>query len=116
MSDQPGSQDSHGCPFRHFAPENLQTALLSMYGAQGLTSKDLPEIMTTVKAGHYHVACTRVFEITHASAGVKKGEGVGGGESVTHPNQYAARSRELERAQLDAIQAKTDGDGDVTMA
>ena len=87
-----------------------------MYGAQGLTSKDLPEIMTTVKAGHYHVACTRVFEITHASAGVKKGEGVGGGESVTHPNQYAARSRELERAQLDAIQAKTDGDGDVTMA
>jgi len=54
--------------------------------------------MHTVKAGHPHVACTRVFEITHAHFGVKKGEGIGGGESVTHPNQYAARSRELEKA------------------
>lgn len=113
MADQPGSQDSHGCPYRHFAPENLQTALLSMYSSQGLTAADLPEVMNTVKAGHYHVACTRVFEITHAALGVKKGEGVGGGESVTHPNQYAARSRELERIKLDAL--KTDGDGDVTM-
>lgn len=41
------------------------------------------------------MACTRVFEITH---GVRQGEGIGDGESVTHPNQYAARSRELARA------------------
>lgn len=116
IADQPGTQDSHGCPFRHFAPENLQTALLSMYGAQGLTSSDLPEVMATVKAGHFHVACTRVFEITHGGAGVKKGEGIGGGESVTHPNQYAARSRELERQQLDALKDKMDGDGDVAMS
>ena len=68
-----------------------------MYSGQGLTVADLPEIVDTVKRGHYHVACTRVFEITHSSLGVKKGEGVGDGESVTHPNQYAARSRELER-------------------
>lgn len=53
--------------------------------------------MRTVKEGHYHVACTRVFEITHAGRGVKKGEGIGSGESVTHPNQYAARSIELEK-------------------
>ncbi|KAJ7156038.1 eukaryotic and archaeal DNA primase, large subunit-domain-containing protein [Mycena crocata] len=83
-----------GCPYRHFSPENLQSALLSTYGSQGLTSTDLYEVMNTVKGGHFHVACTRVFEMTHAS--VKKGEGVGGGESVTHPNQYTARSMELE--------------------
>lgn len=53
--------------------------------------------MRTVKEGHYHVACTRVFEITHASRGVKKGEGIGDGDSVIHPNQYAARSIELEK-------------------
>lgn len=52
-----------------------------------------------MKEGHYHVACTRVFEITHASAGVKKGDGIGEGESVTHPNQYAAKSIEIEKAQ-----------------
>lgn len=49
------------------------------------------------------MACTRVFEITHKSFGVKKGEGVGAGESVTHPNQYVAKSRELEKAKLDAL-------------
>lgn len=95
LADQPGTSDNHGCPYRHFAPENLQTALLSMYSSQGLTSADLPEIMHTVKNGHYHVACTRVFEITH-SRQVLKGEGIGGGESVTHPNQYVTKSRELE--------------------
>ncbi|OSC99040.1 DNA primase large subunit [Trametes coccinea BRFM310] len=110
MSDQPGPGDSHGCPYRHFSADNLQSALLTMYGEHGLTSADMPEIMATVKAGHYHVACTRVFEITHARQGVKKGEGVGGGESVTHPNQYAARSRELEKK----AEGK-DGDGDVMM-
>lgn len=112
-SDQPGTGDSHGCPYRHFSPDNLQTALLSMYSSQGLTSVELPDIMRTVKAGHYHVACTRVFEITHARQGVAKGQGVGGGESVTHPNQYAARSRELER-EADGVTTKED-DGDVVM-
>jgi len=108
-SDQPGAGDSHGCPYRHFAPDNLQTALLSMYSGQGLTTQDLPEIMNTVKAGHYHVACTRVFEITHNRQGVKKGEGIGAGESVTHPNQYAAKSRELEK-EKESVKAEDDGD------
>jgi DNA primase large subunit len=62
------------------------------------------EIMQAVKTGHFHVACTRVFEITHSAIGVKKGQGIGGGESVTHPNEYAARSRELENAKLKDVQ------------
>jgi DNA primase large subunit len=92
-----GADDAHGCPYLHFSPENLQTALITHYSSQGLTNMDLPEIMQPVKTKHYHVACTRVFEITHQKDGVKKGDGVGNGESVTHPNQYAARSRELEK-------------------
>ena len=93
------SPSDHGCPYRHYSPENLQTALLSMYSSRGLTSTDLSEIMATVKAGHHHVACTRVFEMTHSAFGVKKGEGVGSGESITHPNQYASKSMELYKAQ-----------------
>ncbi|KAJ3726140.1 DNA primase large subunit [Lentinula raphanica] len=87
-----------GCPYRQLesSPENLQSALLSSYSASGLTINDLPEILAQVKKKSYHVACTRVFEITH-SRSVKKGEGLGDGESVTHPNQYAARSIELEK-------------------
>ncbi|EDR14803.1 uncharacterized protein LACBIDRAFT_244165 [Laccaria bicolor S238N-H82] len=96
----PGPSD-HGCPYRHYSAENLQSALLSTYSQSGLTSADLPEIMAQVKAGHFHVACTRVFEITHSFRGVKKGEGIGGGESVTHPNQYAARSMELDKPQVE---------------
>jgi DNA primase large subunit len=107
LSDQPGPSECHGCPYRHFSHDNLQTALLSAY-PDTLTATDLPEIMQTVKAGHPHVACTRVFEITHGGFGVKKGEGVGGGESVTHPNQYAARSRELEKAKKDIDSGQTE--------
>lgn len=57
-----------------------------------MTASALPEINKYVKEGHYHVACTRVFEITH---NVRKGDGVDAGESVTHPNKYVQRSREL---------------------
>ena len=104
-ADKPGVADCHGCPYRHFSPENLQPALLSVYSSQGLTTNDLHEVMRTVKEGHYHVACTRVFEITHASRGVKKGEGMSGGDSVTHPNQYAARSIELEKSRREDAMA-----------
>ncbi|KAH9050705.1 DNA primase large subunit [Lactarius hengduanensis] len=106
MNDQPGAEDSHGCPYRHFSADNLQTALLSMYSPQGLTEADLPEIMGTVKAEAFHVACTRVFEITHTTQNVAKGDGIGSGETATHPNQYVAASRALERAS---------GDGDTVM-
>lgn len=84
-----------------------------MYSSQGLTSADLPEVMEHVKTGHFHVACTRVFEITHSKSGIKKGEGVGEGESVTHPNQYAARSRELEKI---TAGSKREPDSDVMMS
>jgi DNA primase large subunit len=54
----------------------------------------MKDIMDSVKGTHYHLACTRVFEITH---GIKKGEGLGQGEGVSHPNKYFDRSRLLEK-------------------
>ena len=101
MQNQPGPQDCHGCPYRHFGSERLQTALLASYGKQGLGNNDLQEIMSLVKQEHFHVACTKVFEVTH---GLQRGHGLDG-ESVTHPNQYAAKSREMEKARVgDAIE------------
>jgi DNA primase large subunit len=57
------------------------------------------DVLDSVKGGHYHVACTRVFEVTH---GLKKGEGLSTGagatgESVTHPNKYVDASRAIEQ-------------------
>ncbi|KAK0541318.1 DNA primase subunit pri2 [Tilletia horrida] len=93
--DQPGPQDSHGCPFRHFSPQNLSAGLSSMYG---IPAADQAEILSAVKAGHYHVGCTRLFELTHKKYGVKRGGGVDGkGESVSHPNRYFERSFALSR-------------------
>lgn len=63
------------------------------------------DVLDSVKASHYHLACTRVFEVTH---GVKKGEGLGNGESVSHPNKWADRSRELEKEVIDGIKKKED--------
>jgi DNA primase large subunit len=114
MNDQPGASDSHGCPYRHFSPNNLQTALLSMYSPQGLTEADLPEIMNMVRAEAYHVACTRVYEITHATQNVRKGDGIGSGETITHPNQYARASMALEHAAADGV--KVEADGDIVMS
>ena len=88
--------------------------MLSMYSSQGLTEADLPEIMNTVRNKAYHVACTRIYEITHARQNVRKGDGIGSGESVTHPNQYAAASRALERASTEGGKVVSDGD-DVVM-
>jgi len=48
-----------------------------------------------------------VFELTH---GVKRGEGLGGGESVNHPNAYAQKSREMEKAKTEAAFGKPGGD------
>lgn len=54
--------------------------------------------MNAVKQEHFHVACTKVFEVTH---GIPRGQALEG-ESVTHPNQYAAKSKEIEKAKLEA--------------
>lgn len=96
LTKGPAVNDSHGCPYRHFSPENLRLVLQSMMGISGA---DLNDVMGSVATQHYHVACTRVYEITHD---LKKGEGIGGGETVVHPNEYTQRSRELEKAKTQA--------------
>ena len=72
--------------------------------------EDLPEIANAVKAQHYHVACTKVFEVTH---GLSRGQGLDG-ESVNHPNQYAAKSRDLEKSKKDGTKeiVKKEDDAD----
>lgn len=112
-TNQPGTQDSHGCPFRHFSPDNLATFLVSSYPTLDRSSAEMRDILDSVKNSHYHVACTRVFEVTH---GLKKGDGLGkDGETVSHPNRYTERSREIEADRLGLVK-KDEGDEDVVMA
>jgi len=99
----PGPGESHGCPFRHYSEQNLSAALASTYG---FTGGEVKEIGLAVKAGHYHLACTRVFELQHKKLGVDKGDGLGGGDSVDHPNRYFDKSRELRGAGKEQIKAE----------
>lgn len=88
----PGPGQVHGCPFRHYSEQNLTSSLLTTYG---LTASDTKEIVSAVKSTHYHLACTRLFEIQHAKVGVAKGDGLGKGDSVDHPNRYFDQSRQM---------------------
>lgn len=94
----PGPSETHGCPYRTMPPAMLQQRLREWYGIQ---PGDAGEILKAAQGGHYHIACTRVFELTHRSkkrGGVKRGEGIGpNAETVTHPNRYVERSYIMER-------------------
>jgi len=91
----PGPGQCHGCPFRHQEAANL-TSLLNLT-IPNLSSPDLKDILKSAKEGHYHISCTRVFELQHAKLGVQKGDGLGGGDSVDHPNRYFDKSRQIVR-------------------
>ncbi|OAD80787.1 hypothetical protein PHYBLDRAFT_104739 [Phycomyces blakesleeanus NRRL 1555(-)] len=82
QSNQPSSGDSHGCPFKHFSPENLETRLYK----DKIDKPQIQEIMTLVNNRHYQLACTRHFEVTHTKVTEKA-------TIIEHPNQYYEMSK-----------------------
>lgn len=82
---QLGPGDAHGCPYRTYSVNNLVSALASMGIAPD--SVGCREVVEAVKARHYHIACTRVFELTHPNVGSLE-------ESIHHPLQYFQLSLE----------------------
>ncbi|EPY50669.1 DNA primase large subunit Spp2 [Schizosaccharomyces cryophilus OY26] len=82
---QLGPGDAHGCPYRTYSLDNLVTALSTMGIAPD--SSGCREVVDAVKGRHYHIACTRVFELTHPQKGTLE-------ESIHHPLQYYQLSTE----------------------
>ncbi|KAI8482403.1 DNA primase large subunit [Branchiostoma belcheri] len=83
MTNAPAAGDHHGCPFRHTDPELLKQRL------QGyrVNSAGVQEIVDLVKGGHYQLACTKYFEITHNVDDA--------GFGLNHPNQYFEESQKV---------------------
>ncbi len=99
-----GSGDNHGCPFKHFSPENLRELMFK----SGAPEAGITDVMRIVKEGHYQVACTKLYEATrgkvHAEANGREaatasGAGMGGAggvkkedrliiDTIEHPNQW----------------------------
>lgn len=96
-NDQPGPGDNHGCPFRHFSPDNLMALVSSQHGVSPAATK---EIMEQVRGGHYHLACTRLWEVTHENSKID--------ETITHPNEYFEKSLQWGQAHAPAEKMKTD--------
>lgn len=77
----PGVGDAHGCPYRHLSRESLAASL----GRLGVEDKSsLKEIYDAIESKHFHIACTKVFEVTHPEVALK--------ETISHPNMYYERS------------------------
>ncbi|KAG0141134.1 hypothetical protein CROQUDRAFT_52178 [Cronartium quercuum f. sp. fusiforme G11] len=100
----PGPHETHGCPFKQFNAPNLVQHLSTLYNV-GASSNEMKDILEWTKSQHYHLACTTVWECSHKKYGAKKGDGLGQGESVGHPNRYFEASYKLIQG-LDASPEK----------
>jgi DNA primase large subunit len=56
ISGMPGPGDTHGCPFRHFPPETLESMVEKMH-------VNIQEIQLRSKESHYQMACTKLYEV-----------------------------------------------------
>lgn len=92
-SNPPGPSDCHGCPYKHFNRDALDTSL-SRLGISDV--KTLKEIHEHIATKHYHVACTKVFEVSNPQIVLK--------ESISHPNMYFARSIGFSEEKLQSQQ------------
>jgi len=89
----PGPGQSHGCPYRTFATDNL----IALLQRTGVADREvLSDIREDVKKHKYHIACNRVFEYTHKKE-IKKVKEEGSWsaadlDTIVHPNTYFKRS------------------------
>ncbi|XP_054718625.1 LOW QUALITY PROTEIN: DNA primase large subunit-like [Uloborus diversus] len=84
-SNSPGAGEFHGCPYKHFDENNLRQKLHSTH----LNSSGINEVMDLAAKGHYQIACTRYFELTHQDMSVDQG--------INHPNQYFEESQKIAK-------------------
>jgi len=82
-SNQPGSGDYHGCPFKHSDVDILRRRLQSY----NLSNDSVKDVIDLVKKQHFQIACARYFEITH-----KLPEG---SMNLNHPNEYFSESQKI---------------------
>ena len=81
--NQPGTGDSHGCPFKHFDTNNL-TKLLKKHN---IDDENLREMIELTSQQKYTTACSNYFAC--------KNKNVKPGAEMIHPNLYFRESRKI---------------------
>ncbi|KAK6644489.1 hypothetical protein RUM43_000756 [Polyplax serrata] len=82
ISTNVGPGENHGCPFKHYDTNSLKKMLLSCK----VSPADVSSITDYATRGHYQLACTKYFEVTHK---------VSSANGINHPNQYFEDSQNL---------------------
>lgn len=82
-SSPPASGECHGCPYKHMDKSSLLLRLRNL----NLTQKGIQDILDLATGGHYQVACTRCFELTHKVDTLN--------QAINHPNEYFEESRKV---------------------
>lgn len=88
ISQVPGANEYHGCPFKYFKDETMSDFLLKKYH---LSSDQLIPIMEKKREGACQVACIKLWDATHE---IDTKDNVG-----NHPNAYFSSSLECESLQ-----------------
>lgn len=86
ITSTPGSDEHHGCPYRHKSEDDLR----SMLQVLSLESQRVDSILDKVKNKHFQLACQETFEGVHGCACMT---------GVNHPNQYFDESRRVRSEQ-----------------
>ena len=110
ISNNPGTGDHHGCPFKTFGEQSLAAALKELK----VSPQDQRAILAKAQGHHYQLACQGCFTATHG--GQEPAEGVRppphssslppatdttlspAAWQVNHPNEYFTQSRQLAAA------------------
>lgn len=103
----PGPGESHGCPYRHFNQENLN----SLLQAVGISDRAvLQGVKQDKEAQKFHLACNRVFEYVHKNEIKRaKDESIMTAaqlDTIVHPNEYFKRSYLLKNLGKDSTKSE----------
>ncbi|XP_054283942.1 DNA primase large subunit-like [Macrosteles quadrilineatus] len=75
--------DQHGCPFKH---NDVSTIRLQL-NQSNVPAADVQETVDLINRGHYQLACTKYFELTHGQPPERL---------INHPNQYFEDSQNVK--------------------
>ena len=95
IMQNPGVGDHHGCPYRHFSPENLHAVLSGLK----LNDNALNDVMDKARSRHYQLACSTAFEGVHGCQS----------DGINHPNQYFDQSQRALQADTQKVEAMDTG-------